>query len=414
MNVYNSELSSEFSGYKAKNVECYRGCQSYSLQIVVNELKDLNELRLYFDYKTELYHQDTIEQMYQGFLTIIEMLWQNREKKIGEIDFVIGGEQKLIREFNPVKSDYPKDKSIVPLFEQQVIKTPDNIAVSDFMRSYTYEQLNQKANQLARFLMYRGVQQEEVVGIMNENSCETLVCILGILKAGGTYLPVDTHYPEKRVESILTQADVKHLLTNIEIKDKIAFAGSILHCDVLYTAAVESLPNENIGLERKGDSVVYVIFTSGSSGTPKGVMVENNVLVNYIHWAKTCYGVTEKDRFPLYSSIAFNLTVTSIFLPLLSGSGIFVYTGGEAVAPISRIIRENRCTIVKLTPAHLRIISDMDFSQSIISRFIVGGEELKTGVYHLIHQAFGGNIRIYNEYGPTETVVGCMIHEYHP
>ncbi len=414
LNIYNSELSREFSGYKAKNVECYCGCQSYSLQIVVNELKDLNELQLYFDYKTELYHQDTIEKMYQGLLTIIERLWQNQEKKICEIDFGISSEQKLIREFNPVKSEYPKDKNIVTLFEQQVIKTPDNLAVSDSIRSYTYEQLNQKANQLARFLMYKGVQREEVVGIMNENSCETLVCILGILKAGGIYLPIDTNYPEKRVDSMLTQADVRHLLTNIEIEDKVAFAGNIIHCDVLYTDEVERFSNENIGLERKGDSVVYVIFTSGSSGRPKGVMVENNGLVNYIHWAKMCYDVTEEDRFPLFSSIAFDLTVTSIFLPLLSGSGIFVYAGGEAVAPILRIIKENRCTIVKLTPAHLRIISDMDFSQSIISRFIVGGEELKTEISRRIHQVFDGNIQIYNEYGPTETVVGCMIHKYHP
>ena len=168
-------------------------------------------------------------------------------------------------------------------------------------------------------------------------------------------------------------------------------------------------------LPRPGDGA-YVIFTSGSTGRPKGVDVRHANLANYIAWAARQYLGGEPLSWPLFSSLAFDLTVTSIFVPLTTGGKLVVYpqtTGGREIT-IRRVIEDNAVDIIKLTPAHLALIQGMDVSTSRVRKLIVGGENLKTDLARSISRYFGGDIEIYNEYGPTEATVGCMIHAYDP
>ncbi|NIM15667.1 MAG: amino acid adenylation domain-containing protein [Candidatus Aminicenantes bacterium] len=192
------------------------------------------------------------------------------------------------------------------------------------------------------------------------------------------------------------------------------FAREILMMDGL-TGVLPRIPGQNPEHINKSGDLAYILFTSGSTGRPKGVMVEHQGLVNYIWWATKEYVKNEKVNFPLYTSLSFDLTVTSIFTPLITGNTIIVYEAGDKEALVGKIIDDNKVDIIKLTPSHLKLIRENKLERnSRIKRLIVGGEELGTQLARDIHSNFGRDIEIYNEYGPTETVVGCMIYKFDP
>ena len=245
-----------------------------------------------------------------------------------------------------------------------------------------------------------------------EQGIEFIIAILGIIKAGGAYLPVDPEYPEERIHYILENSNSPILITSPEATHKAsAFGGEVM---ILEPGHVFEGDAGNLEKSGKPDDLVYIIYTSGSTGKPKGVMITHRGLVNYITWSQKVYLEGESIDFPLYSSISFDLTVTSIFTPLTSGNTIVVYAGGDKSTLIKRLVEENKVGIVKLTPTHLGMLDNIDCSQSRIRRFIVGGEELRTVVANKIFSRFNHNVMIFNEYGPTETVVGCMIHLFDP
>jgi non-ribosomal peptide synthetase component F len=159
-----------------------------------------------------------------------------------------------------------------------------------------------------------------------------------------------------------------------------------------------------------------VIYTSGSTGKPKGVQIEHRGLTNYLWWARKRYFGNDKLDFAFFSSLSFDLTITSIYLPLISGSRVVIYREDQNAkgSVILRVVEDNQVDIVKLTPSHLALIKNMDLAATRIRKFIVGGEDFKTDLAARIDTAYNGLVDLFNEYGPTETVVGCMIHRFDP
>ncbi len=358
------------------------------------------------NYCTKLFNKQTIEAMSKHLINILDSLANNINQRLSEVE-ILSDEEKhqLLVEYNNTKAEYPKDKTIQQLFEQQAAKTPDNIAVVYKNESITYRELNEKSNQLARMLREKGIEPNTIVGIMVERSVEMIVGIMGILKAGAAYLPIDSEYPEDRIRYILSDSGTRLLLQK----------GRVNNYNIEAIALDEDFTNystENLKVISDYSNLAYIIYTSGSTGKPKGTMIKQRGLVNYITWANKVYVKNESLDFPLYSSFSFDLTVTSIFTPLISGNKIVIYKYQEDEPIIRQIFKENKVGIVKLTPAHLSMIKDMDNSQSSIKRLIVGGEDLKTELAKEVYESFNKNVEIYNEYGPTETVVGCMLYRY--
>ncbi|WP_139487924.1 non-ribosomal peptide synthase/polyketide synthase [Brevibacillus dissolubilis] len=377
---------------------------NYGFNLVV---KPGEKLIIKLTYDENRYHEAFITNIEHHLKGVIEQIIEHEDQPLSEVELVTEQEkQTLVVEFNQTHADYPSEKTIIQLFEEQVTRTPDQPAVVFGHQTLTYQELHEKSNRLARHLQAKGVQPDTVVGILVERSPEMIIGIMGILKAGGAYLPIDPDYPQDRISYILEDSGSRLLLTNGFDQER--DGKEIVSLDDDYS----QYASDHLERTSSPDHLAYIIYTSGSTGRPKGTMIHHRGLVNYITWANKVYVQGEKLDFALYSSFAFDLTITSIFTPLISGNKIVVYQQNGDEPIIRKVFQDNQVGIVKLTPAHLNLIKDLDNSQSRIKRLIVGGEDLKTELAKAVTESFNHRIEIFNEYGPTETVVGCMSYVY--
>ncbi len=412
INYYSTQITETVDGLSVENIEFYNGNQQYSMQIIIRHWDSKKGLQLDFDYKLAEYSEADIEDIYNYLNILIDKVMSNElSDSISKLDLLTDCEKrKLVFEYNNTRLPSENKKTVIDLFYEQVAKTPDTIALCDQEQQLTYLQLNELSNNLASYLKSEGIKEGDIIGLLADHSAEIIVAILGILKAGAAYLPLDIKYPSSRINYMLKDASIEYLLTNIDISDDIAFDGKVINLNnrIIYSENLLDKINKP-----SQDDIAYIIYTSGSTGYPKGAIIDHKGLANYIIWASKMY-VRNREVFPLYSSFSFDLTVTSIFTPLVSGGQIEIYRDDQEEYVLYRIIKENKCSIIKLTPSHLNLMKDMDCTESSVTRLIVGGEILKTKLARQIYDNFSGNIEIYNEYGPTEAVVGCMIYKYNP
>ncbi len=406
----------EISGLKLGPYEFENKISKFDLTLSVDEHE--NGLALSFEYSTKLFKEQTIQRMAIYFKKIVNLILDDPEQKISEIEIIDEVEkEQILCNFNQTESEYPKKRVMHQLFEEQVEKMSEDVAVIFEEKSLIYRELNEKANQLAHLLRAIGVKPDTMVGVMQKRSLDLVISILAILKAGGAYLPIDPNYPDARKKFILEDSKAKILLLQKDLVDEENDLLQIESLKVIIFVDDQSIysgDSSNLEIINNPKDLIYMIYTSGTTGQPKGVMIEHQGAVNYIWWATKNYVRNERVKFPLYTSISFDLTVTSIFTPLITGNTIVVYGEEDKELLIEKIIRENQVEVIKLTPSHLKVIRDQKIEQSNIRRFIVGGEELETRLARDISEKFGGNIEIYNEYGPTETVVGCMLYKFNP
>ncbi|QNR66933.1 amino acid adenylation domain-containing protein [Paenibacillus peoriae] len=410
INFYNTSIDYDVDGMSVELVEQYNGSQPYELQMVVDEWNQEGKFTLAFDYLTSVYSDDQILDLWEYLMSLIDCVVLEPCQPIEKIDVVQGPvKQKLIYDFNATEAIYPCNRDIGILFEEQVDRSPGRIALTFKDEELTYWQLNAKANQLARKLQMFGVEKGSRVGIVVTHSLEMVIGIMGVIKAGAVYVPIDSAYPIERINYMLRDSQISIILTNMDIEERFEFKGEIVQLD---NPDLYSGESGNLGQWNTPHDLAYVIYTSGSTGVPKGVMVEHRGLTNYIWWARKMYINHWDEAFALYSSISFDLTVTSLFTPLINGNQIHIYDDDGSEFVLYKILRENKTNILKLTPSHLSLLKDTDYQSSTVKRFIVGGEDLKCSLAAQIHRNFNDGLEIYNEYGPTETVVGCMIYRF--
>lgn len=410
VNYYNTKNEGNITDLPLEIYEGYNGYQLYQFGMIVKEWNDGNNFTLCFDYRLIDFNDVDIENMYQYMNCLFEQLLENPDKKVKNMSIITADEEKkIMNKFFDTSVAYPKNKTIEQLFEEQVNKTPNKIAIRYKESTLTYFALNERVNKLARYMVDKGLKPNEVVVLYVSHSIEAVIGILAVIKAGGTYLPINPESPVERIEYILNDSAAQIMLVNSKLPSTLNYSCTVLNLndEELYCGN-----GENLNIYNSPDDLVYIIYTSGSTGKPKGVMIKHRGLVNYICWARKVYVKSDDEIFALYSSFAFDLTVTSIFTPLISGSSIEVYRDDQDEYVLYQIMREKKATIVKCTPAHLSLMKELNNRNSSIRRLIVGGENLRTDVARSIYESFQGNIEIYNEYGPTETVVGCMIYQF--
>ncbi|APH68726.1 non-ribosomal peptide synthetase [Bacillus sp. LR_5] len=385
------------------------GVSLYDLMLTIEDAGQ--QLDIHFDFNPNQFEQETVEQIIRHYTRILDSLVKEPEKSLSSVPMLSDIERhQLLMECNDTETPLSHSDTVCQWFEKQAEQRPDYEAVIFGNERCTYRQLNERANQLARTLRKKGVQADQFVAIICPHRIELIVGILAVLKAGGAYVPIDPEYPEDRIQYMLKDSEAKIVLTQLDLHKHLT-----LDADVVLLDEESSYHEDRSNLEPicGANDLAYMIYTSGSTGNPKGVLIEHRGLANYIGWAKEVYVNDEKTNFPLYSSVSFDLTVTSIFTPLITGNTIIVYDGEDKSAVLSTIMQDPRIDIIKLTPAHLHVLKEMNIAEgTTVRKMIVGGENLSTRLAQSISEQFKGQLDIFNEYGPTEAVVGCMIYRY--
>lgn len=373
------------------------------------------ELRASLEYNIDLFDHTTAERMLNHFVRLLEAIVAEPVRPVGLLPMLSEEElAQLLHTWNETAADYPKELCLHQLFERQAALTPHSVAVALEGESLTYAALNGRANQLAQRLRALGVGPDVLVGIFMERHPLLLVGMLAVLKAGGAYLPVDPTYPQERVTYILTDAQAPVILTQSHLAGLLGEQAATVICLDAEPAAGD---DKNLESLAGPGHLAYVIYTSGSTGRPKGAMIHHQGLVNYLWWALHAYKVADGGGAPVHSSISFDLTVTSLWLPLLAGRRVELLSEARGIEALGGALTEpGGCSLVKLTPAHMELIARQlpaHRAASSTRALVIGGEALQPEALSFWRVHAPGTALI-NEYGPTETVVGCCVYWVEP
>ncbi|HET9899274.1 MAG TPA: amino acid adenylation domain-containing protein [Streptosporangiaceae bacterium] len=309
------------------------------------------------------------------------------------------------------------DTCVHELFERQVARDPEAVALrcADGT-AVSYSELNARANRLARQLRSLGVGEESRVGVLLRRGPDLVTALLAVLKAGAAYLPLDPAHPTRRLTTLLSDTGAKVVVTESALSDRLDEA-AVTAVTLDRDARCDHYSGANLGHTAGPDSLAYVIYTSGSTGTPKGVMIEHRNLVSYVCWCLRAYPPRGGSGAPLYSSVAFDLPVTSIYPALLSGQAVTLTEddGSAGIDALITTLERGSFGLLKLTPSHLALLNQTlsaEVVRTATGRLVAGGEELDREVVTTWAQHAPDTI-VGNEYGPTETTVGCSYFEGH-
>lgn len=371
-----------------------------------------------WEYATDLFEAETIQRMTEHFEVLLKQIIDNPNQSINSLSLLTEDERQKLQSWNQTQTEYPLDKTLVDLFEEQVRKNPDNLAVFFESQSLTYQELNQKANQLANYLIYNyQIQPDTLIGICVERSLEMIIGVLGILKVGGAYVPIDPNYPQERIKFMLEDSGISILLTQSFLLDKLYLDKLDKPCHVIClddisridavaaSRRVDAKAQRNIIPKITPDNLAYVIYTSGSTGRPKGVMIEHKAIVNLaLGWAET-FQVQPHSRVLQFGSFSFDLSIGEIATALSAGACLYL-AHQETLLPSQALVdflTQHEITHIFLPPSALAILPKVTLSN--LQSIGVGGEACSA---ELVSQ-WGTGRRFYNCYGPTESTVIAAI-----
>ena len=367
------------------------------------------------EYCTDLFEKETIEKLFINYMNTINYIMCNTNSKIKEIQLLSSREKnKILYGFNNTYKEYP-EKTFSTLFEEQVNKTPDKIALVFEDKKLTYKELNEKANSLAYYLRnVKQVKREDAIGVMVNRSLEMIISILGIMKAGGTYIPIDPNYPQERIEYMLEEASASVLLTCKKIAKKMNYRNqTIVDLDNI---EIYGLPNENIKNINSLNDLLYIIFTSGSTGKPKGVMQKHKTLVNFAHYCNDYVGYLKNPQdqaIVSISTVSFDIFSYEALIPLQRGVKVVIANEDEQTTPqlLNDVIIKNNVTATQATPSVMQIfVNDIENIPSLkdLKYLTLTGEQVPVALVKKLKSLT--NITIYDGYGPTETYY-CTLTE---
>jgi amino acid adenylation domain-containing protein len=383
------------------------------VDLLLNVSEDAGRLRCALKYNTDLYDAPTINRMLENYGVLLELVAQEPTQKVSQITLERAEErQQYLVEWNDTAAEYPTEKRVSQLVEEQAASTPDATAVIFGDQSLTYRDLNAQANQLANYLRARGIQHGDRVGIYLERSLSMMVSLLGVQKCGAVYVPLDPAYPAERLKLVVEDAKIATLITQQQLLGSMPeYPGAVvcLDCDA---AALASQSDINPTCPGSSDDPIYIIFTSGSMGRPKGVEVSHRGVVNLLTWMAKELVVGPGDIIPALASFAFDMSVPELYLALVTGGTVLIaqrhlVANGEELA---EFLTRHRATVVHATPTTWRLLLDAGFTGANLKRCI-GAEPLPRELFVRLMKAAQGT-PLFNLYGPTETTVWSTFHTF--
>ncbi|TNE55275.1 MAG: amino acid adenylation domain-containing protein [Bacteroidetes bacterium] len=379
----------------------------FDLSLEIQENGD--EFQVIFEYASKLFRDESIALFLQRWKALLNQVIENPEIKISEIDCMSPEEKNyLLHEYNQSESPYPDHQTLADLFEEQVKKTPDAIAIKHVNQEFSYRKLNEDSNRLAHQLLDKyGVQSEELVAICLDRSYEMIVSIFGILKAGAAYLPIDPDAPESRISFILEDSQSSICLTNKLIREQIPSSCQILEPSLLIA---EGQNTDNPELPRTSDHLAYVIYTSGSTGQPKGTLLKHQGVVNRVFWMHQHMGIGERDTILQKTAYVFDVSIWEFFNGLCYGTKLILCDKEDIANParIVELIETEKITAIHFVPGMLNsFLAHLDSLEvkklHSLQQVFASGEALHPETVRSFHSLI--DAKLYNLYGPTEASV---------
>ena len=369
------------------------------------------------DYDPQIFAQDYVQRLASQLITLLSYALDHPNAPVEQLPILSEDERRFVlKDCNDTRADYPREACLHQLFAAQAARTPHRIAVTFGDASLTYAELDKRANQLAHRLRELQVGPEVRVAIFMHRSLEMMIGLLAILKAGGAYVPLDPVYPAARLTFMLADSQVPVLLTNRRLRPLLSTADSLeILCldDPFYQVTCPQPSHEPHSGVRSGN-LAYALYTSGSTGKPKGALIPHRSLVNYLFWCSTAYAFESGAGTAVHSSIGFDATITALFPPLLVGRSVELVRESEGVDGLREALqRSEGFSLIKITPAHLSLLNEVIADDHLAAKanlLVIGGDAL-TGSRLTPWHRHAPQTRFINEYGPTETVVGCCVHE---
>ncbi|MFZ6009422.1 MAG: amino acid adenylation domain-containing protein [Bacteroidota bacterium] len=372
--------------------------------------KQTAALSLNIEFNSDLFKKETVVLMCAHMQNIMHSVVSKPDRSLHEFNYLNAGEIQNLLVDIPVTMP-PPNELFIKTFERVCKQHGEAVAVQVKDKTCTYAELNDKANKLARYLIQEyDVKADDTIAIMSDRTIEMVAGMIGILKSGAAFVPIDPEYPAERIKRILKAVKPKTLLIDsYRLLDVAAiYDGNLFTLDLQLSEL--DTTDGNLSLSYSATANAYVIFTSGSTGTPKGVVVSHDNLMNYLTWANRYYFPEGSAyTFGLFTSLAFDLSITALFTTLLRGDKLVLFPGND-IDQVLQLAFEGKFDIntLKITPSHITMLRELSLRVLPIKKLIVGGEVLKTEHLEIL-EGLGFTGDLYNEYGPTETTVGCTV-----
>ncbi len=373
------------------------GTAKFDLTLTV--IDAAQELRVFFNYNTDLFASSTIARMMKHFEALLEDIVAHPGQRVMDLPLLtIAERHQMLVEWNDTAIEYPADRCIHQLFEAQVERTPDAIAVVFEEKLLTYGHLNTRANQLAHYLQALGVGPETLVGLCVERSLEMVVGILGVLKAGGAYVPLDPAYPQERLAFILQDTQAPVLLTQQNLVDRLLPHDARVLCLDADWETIAQADEKTLSTTATSHNLAYVIYTSGSTGKPKGVAIEHRSATALIHWAQHAFDTDIFAGTLASTSICFDLSIFELFVPLSCGGTIVLV---QTILHLSTLPAAEKVTLINTVPSAMQEFLRMSEVPPSVRVVNLAGEPLQAQLVQRIYQQETVQ-KVFDLYGPSE------------
>jgi amino acid adenylation domain-containing protein len=399
-------------GLRWRSVGAVTGAAKFDLTFAI--VDDGAGLRGHVEYLTDLYDAETVDRIATRLVTLLAGVAARPGTPVRELPVLDAEERRrVLHAWNDAPAELPEGGLVHRLFEAQAARTPDAIALEAGGQALSYRALAERARRLARRLHDLGVRPDTRVGICLPRSIDLVAGMLGVLASGGAYVPLDPTYPADRLSFMLEDSDVAAVVTSDAVARCLPAGTRTVRLDG-DEARIGAAPADGTGYPVDPANLAYVIYTSGSTGLPKGAMIHHRGLANYVAWAARAYDAASGGGAPVHSSASFDLTVTSLYAPLVAGRTVVLLPEGNAVeALVETLTARGGYSLVKLTPAHLELLSRLvppERAAGAARALVIGGEALSWEAL-AFWRAHAPGTRLVNEYGPTETVVGACVYD---
>ena len=382
-----------------------------NFELFINATIEEEDFKLEWTYNTQLFKEETIKKMMDQFDSLLNTLTQDPQIKLKDI--LVGDQTDLLKKiagWNETQVYYPADKPIFQFVSENAGKHPDKIAVKYKDNTTTYRELNEKANQLAHYLVEKKVFPGDTVALAVDRSAELLVSLLAIMKTGAAYVPVDPEYPHKRIEYMLEDSGASVLISSQKYKGQFTRERTQeIILEEIYPELI-NYPSQDPAIEVKGTDLAYVIYTSGSTGMPKGIAIEHHSLCNFICSMQKEPGISAQDKLLAVTTISFDISGLELYLPLISGAELQITDAELAkdARELLDLVRTEKVSIMQATPSTWRMMVESNWNEPIELKALCGGEALSKDLAEALLTRCSS---LWNMYGPTETTIWSAVKQ---